>query len=77
MHYLACYRLFILFNLILFIRGFNTFIPTDAQTDIQGRFEQTFTHVFITYTPIGLHTNTYSHIVWVQTYISLSYIYTT
>ena len=53
------------------------FTPTNAQTDVLWRLEQTFAYVFITYTPVGLHTNTYSHMVSVQMYLSPSYICTT
>ena len=37
------------------------FTPTDTQTDIPSRLEQAFAHVFITYTPVGLHTNMHIH----------------
>ena len=34
------------------------FTRTDVHTDIQYEDTNRFAHLFITYTPVGLHTNT-------------------
>ena len=50
------------------------FTHTNVHTGILRRLEQTFAHVFITYTPVSIHINTCSHIVSAKMYISPSYI---
>ena len=37
------------------------FSHTGVLTDILKRHEQTFAHVFNTYTPVGLQINTHAH----------------
>ena len=77
MRYLT-YHNFLL-HLILDIPGFNTHFHSRTRThwhtikirtDIRSR-------AFISYMPVGLYTNTSSHFVSVQVYISLSYMCTT